>query len=134
MQALKICILLLWTGIATNGFAGFEERDEGDRCQLSGGEFVPEGWFGKDTGDNYCNSCSCQSGLLACTKMGCPPLDEGSCVFPDGTVVPAGWLGKGRGENHCNTCACRRGDLVCTLKACHPKQGSCSEDPETSQN
>ena len=41
-------------------------------CELTGGETVPSGWAGPDTGLNYCNSCSCSGGLLACTLLVCP--------------------------------------------------------------
>jgi len=45
--------------------------ESGERCQLSGGEMIPNGWSGKDTGINYCNQCTCMNGALACTKMAC---------------------------------------------------------------
>ena len=31
-------------------------------CALTGGEIVPSGWGGKDTGGNSCNSCACDDG------------------------------------------------------------------------
>ena len=43
----------------------------GDNCTLTGGEVVTDGWSGKDTGTNWCNSCSCGQGMLACTEIGC---------------------------------------------------------------
>ena len=43
----------------------------GNKCKLSGGEVVPYGWSGKDSGSNYCNHCKCMAGGLACTKMLC---------------------------------------------------------------
>ena len=47
--------------------------ENGERCQLSGGEMIPHGWSGKGTGSNYCNQCTCMNGALACTKMACNP-------------------------------------------------------------
>ena len=44
---------------------------EGSTCTLSDGEVVQDGWQGNDTGNNYCNSCNCNNGRLACTKMAC---------------------------------------------------------------
>ena len=41
-------------------------------CELTGGETVPSGWAGPDTGLNYCNTCSCAGGMLACTLLVCP--------------------------------------------------------------
>ena len=41
-------------------------------CKLTGGDTVQSGWIGKDTGNNYCNSCFCTNGVLGCTKIGCP--------------------------------------------------------------
>ena len=38
---------------------------------LSGGEAVLDGWHGKDTGANECNSCFCDKGRMACTRMAC---------------------------------------------------------------
>lgn len=40
-------------------------------CTLSGGEAVLDGWHGKDTGANECNSCFCDKGRMACTRMAC---------------------------------------------------------------
>jgi len=42
-------------------------------CVLTGGEVVPRGWRGRDTGSNECNTCRCRSkGRLFCTQMHCP--------------------------------------------------------------
>lgn len=43
-------------------------------CTLTGGEPVQNGWTGKDTGNNYCNSCFCTNGVLGCTKIGCSAM------------------------------------------------------------
>jgi len=42
------------------------------QCVLTGGETVPGGWSGPDTGSNFCNSCTCEFGMLACTLLICP--------------------------------------------------------------
>ena len=40
-------------------------------CTLSDGTFVPEGWEGFGTGNNWCNSCFCDNGFLSCTELDC---------------------------------------------------------------
>jgi len=50
-------------------------------CALTGGQIVPSGWGGKDTGSNSCNSCACDDGNLACTKIRCPVQEHGdTCI------------------------------------------------------
>merc|ERR1712238_581969 len=44
-------------------------------CTLNGGAVRPSGWSGKDGGSNSCNTCSCNSGVLACTRMFCGAFD-----------------------------------------------------------
>ena len=51
--------------------SGVGDTSVGDNCTLTGGEVVTDGWSGKDTGTNWCNSCSCGQGMLACTEIGC---------------------------------------------------------------
>merc|ERR1711988_1157100 len=46
-------------------------------CALTGGQIVPSGWGGKDTGSNSCNSCACDDGNLSCTKVRCPVQEHG---------------------------------------------------------
>jgi len=45
-------------------------------CQLTGGEWVSPAWVGPDTGNNFCNSCTCQDGTLACSKLACTKGDR----------------------------------------------------------
>ena len=45
-------------------------------CQLSDGSFVESGWYGYDTGDNWCNICFCENGILGCSELACEPQDE----------------------------------------------------------
>merc|ERR1711879_120032 len=40
-------------------------------CTLSGGEQVLDGWSGNGSGENSCNTCSCEWGTLTCTEMAC---------------------------------------------------------------
>ena len=40
----------------------------------AGGELVPKGWGGKDTGSNWCNNCVCVDpidNIMACTEAFC---------------------------------------------------------------
>ena len=55
----------------TSDCSGVGITSVGSNCTLTGGEEVSEGWAGQDTGYNCCNSCSCLSVGLACTKMFC---------------------------------------------------------------
>ena len=45
-------------------------------CQLSDGTYVESGWYGYDTGDNWCNICFCENGILGCSELECDPQDE----------------------------------------------------------
>ena len=61
--------------------ATVEETFKGKNCTLSGGEIVESGWFGKDTGSNFCNQCTCMQdgpnmGALVCTEMYCDPKNK----------------------------------------------------------
>ena len=60
--------------------------EKGATCTLAGGEVVPEGWSGKDTGSNSCNQCRCLSVGLACTKMACPSASLPATLAP--TPIP----------------------------------------------
>ena len=72
------------TPVATATAEAIENQiAEGSTCTLSGGEVVQDGWQGNDTGNNYCNSCNCNNGRLACTKMACMRI-----MPPTPTVMP----------------------------------------------
>ena len=43
----------------------------GNSCTLSDGSNVPDGWSGSGAGNNWCNSCFCDNGMLSCTEMDC---------------------------------------------------------------
>eukprot|EP00039_Didymoeca_costata_P017818 m.331031 g.331031 ORF g.331031 m.331031 type:complete len:1308 (+) comp16631_c0_seq1:221-4144(+) len=106
-------------------------------CKLSEGTIVPHGYIGSGEGNNFCNRCFCNDGLLACTKLLCCPAGheydktlkkcvlickqkqcEKNCKLSDGTVVPHGWSGRGLGKNYCNYCRCAYGTLACTKRSC----------------
>ena len=72
------------TPVATATAEAIENQiAEGSTCTLSGGEVGQDGWQGNDTGNNHCNSCNCNNGRLACTKMACMPI-----IPPTPTVMP----------------------------------------------
>ena len=72
------------TPVATATAEAIENQiGEGSRCTLAGGEVVQDGWQGNDTGNNHCNSCNCNNGRLACTKMACMRI-----MPPTPTVMP----------------------------------------------
>ena len=97
------------------------ERDclAGENCRLNGGEIVKDGWSGMDTADNYCNTCTCNDGVLLCTLMAC--VGDRPCTLTGGESVPPTWKGYDTGLNYCNTCQCNDGNLLCTKMACTPK-------------
>ena len=43
----------------------------GSSCTLSDGSDVPDGWSGSGAGNNSCNSCFCDNGVLSCTELAC---------------------------------------------------------------
>jgi pimeloyl-ACP methyl ester carboxylesterase len=53
----------------------------GKHCERPDGKFVPHGWLGAGTGDNYCNLCDCSSGSYECQKKRCAPVrnKQGTC-------------------------------------------------------
>lgn len=91
----------------------------GENCRLTGGETVKDGFSGMDTGDNYCNTCTCHDGVLICTLMFCD--GNKPCTLTGGETVPPTWTGNDTGDNYCNECQCKDGDLMCTKLACQPR-------------
>ena len=41
------------------------------QCRLSDGTVVPHGWSGQGVGSDWCNSCTCEDGMLSCTELAC---------------------------------------------------------------
>merc|ERR1719499_1273465 len=63
-------------------------------CVMRNGATVANGWAGNDIGDNWCNTCTCNDGVLACTQIFCITRTEpvfDTCVLPDGELVEDGW-------------------------------------------
>ena len=67
-----------------------EESPDDGSCMLSGGEIVPDGFSGYDSGFNYCNTCGCSDSFLICTEMACEPLQGDECTLTGGEVVSTG--------------------------------------------
>ena len=105
----------VWKECTSNG-----EWTDQEGCLLSDGETcVENGYNGPDNAHNFCNTCTCSSGALMCTRMACNMCDdEDVCLLNDGTCVENGWTGSGAGSNYCNTCSCMSGVLACTEVAC----------------
>ena len=74
----------------TSDCSGVGITSVGDNCTLTGGEIVSDGWGGKDTGNNCCNTCQCSQGMLACTLIGC--MDSCSLTISDASRSLAGSL------------------------------------------
>jgi len=65
-------------------FEGGNPSGMQDGCTLSDGSNVPNGWSGSGVGDNWCNDCFCEDGILACSYMDCGGTD---CIDdPDGIL------------------------------------------------
>ena len=58
-------------------------------CTLSNGEIVESGWVGNDTGLNYCNTCSCEDGVLLCSYLPCDPCGAEPNSGPCLAAIPA---------------------------------------------
>ena len=61
-----VVLLVASPRVVTAAAAQTQTQQPGDTrkkaCALTGGEIVPSGWGGKDTGGNSCNSCACDDG------------------------------------------------------------------------
>jgi hypothetical protein len=92
----------------------------------SGGDGFPPGMCEPgDTmpADDGCNTCTCDdSGLWACTAIGCEPTGGGECT--PGDTMPA--------DDGCNTCTCGDDSLwACTEIACAPQVNICeAQEPD----
>jgi hypothetical protein len=92
-------------GATSPGTSGSAERVKpGDTCPTSGAAA---------TSVDGCNTCTCESGVWACTEKACPATDGGTAACQVGATRPAG--------DGCNTCACSAsGQWLCTRNACKP--------------
>jgi len=105
-----------------------EESPDDGSCMLSGGEIVPDGFSGYDSGFNYCNTCGCSDSFLICTEMACEPLQGDECTLTGGEVVSTGYQGYDTGDNYCNTCTCQNKVLGCTKMACFVMEENSREE------
>jgi len=89
-------------------------------CTFHNGHVVESGWTGKGSGDEECNSCACNNGILMCTLLICTTTSptRSGCALTGGESVEDRWSGKDTGSNSCNNCMCSNGDLMCTRMAC----------------
>eukprot|EP00754_Rhynchopus_humris_P030959 Rhum_TRINITY_DN15305_c0_g3::Rhum_TRINITY_DN15305_c0_g3_i1::g.151678::m.151678 len=82
------------------------------QCKLSDGTLVPHGWSGQGAGDNWCNSCSCADGALACTRASCDlkccdPAKKTQAACREGCIccgATGEWVGS-IGDARTYTCA-----------------------------
>ncbi|HEY6560137.1 MAG TPA: Kazal-type serine protease inhibitor domain-containing protein [Polyangiaceae bacterium] len=106
---------------ARDGFGYLHEGTcggTGRGCSVDG-HIYPDGTTDIPAPDG-CNTCSCQDGLLACTKRACL---ESSCVV-NGLVYPSG-AGRVPDPESCNKCGCDNGDVMGCTKAYCPLPPSC---------
>lgn len=65
LAILGAAVLLIASPRAVTAAAAQQPQQEKKKaCVLTGGELVQHGWGGKDTGNNSCNSCSCDDGRV----------------------------------------------------------------------
>eukprot|EP00659_Diplonema_papillatum_P000706 gene706-1078_t len=62
-------------------------------CETSCGRVVKHGWSGLGDGMDHCNTCRCNNGMLACTKMMCPKTEKACLV--EGDVCSRGGIETG---------------------------------------
>lgn len=111
------------------------------RCILQGGEVVKNGWHGRNTGSDYCHTCTCTNWTLNCAhahaqkgtrQTNCPERLPGQCVLWDGTLVDQSFRGYDNGDNYCHSCVCHEsGELQCTQgeTPCTPQISLPEADP-----
>jgi len=107
-------------------------------CTFHNGHVVESGWTGKGFGDEECNSCACNNGILMCTLLICTTTTASSparsgCALTGSESVEDGWSGKDTGSNSCNNCMCSNGDLMCTRMACTIELDQGSTAPSTQE-
>ncbi|XP_060554606.1 kielin/chordin-like protein isoform X3 [Ruditapes philippinarum] len=71
-----------------------------------------------ETFKDDCNTCRCNNGFAACTRMACPkkPCVYYGITYRDGETF----------KDQCNDCVCNDGNAACTMKACpEVKPGQC---------
>lgn len=61
-----------------------------------------------------CNTCSCNYGLVSCTKIGCV-TDSGRCYYKEKFYDNGETF-----KDDCNKCRCWNGIVSCTKKFCGP--------------
>ena len=54
-------------------------------CTLSDESIVKSGWSGRGRAANSCNFCSCDNGILGCTKMACANQEDSVLSAPSST-------------------------------------------------
>jgi hypothetical protein len=95
-------------------------------CKQLSGLPVAHGLSVAGEGDNYCNSCTCNDGVLMCTKIGCDLCKKPNrrvcgtglkCRSPDGKCVD-------KCEGMANACD---KSSVCKLGECLPIGGGCEQ-------
>ena len=78
MAIIGAVVLLVASPRTVTAAAAQTQTQPGDSrkkaCTLTGGELVSDGWGGKDTGGNSCNSCACDDGNVCATMP--PQIDS----------------------------------------------------------
>jgi hypothetical protein len=62
----EIDLINLWISEGAN-----PSNENGVSCTLSDGSTVENGWSGPGLGNDWCNDCFCENGILSCTEMWC---------------------------------------------------------------
>lgn len=112
-----------------------------DMCKLTNGEMKEQGWTGKDTGANYCNTCICNNGVLSCSKVACVPKKD--CTAVKCAAVhepcPTGQVRQKNEKHWAGCCFNPKTDCVvpspvdCVVTAWSPNWGPCTKSCGTGQ-
>ena len=66
LTAEEIDLINLWVSEGASPSSG-----NGGSCTLSDGSLVANGWSGPGLGNDWCNDCFCENGILSCTELWC---------------------------------------------------------------
>eukprot|EP00039_Didymoeca_costata_P030540 m.30067 g.30067 ORF g.30067 m.30067 type:complete len:707 (+) comp8169_c0_seq2:297-2417(+) len=133
IMVMKACVRGIDDELACKIHEGPFPTNPPPTCKLNGGESKPVGWSGKNTGNDCCNTCTCErGGKLQCSVKGCPVCPEPVCTLSNNETVPEGWVGKTVGTMCCDKCTCLDGELSCDQ--CSDCTGGNSDDKSKSTN
>ena len=73
-------------------------------CVLSDGTIVENGWSGSGVGDNWCNYCFCENGMLSCSEIWCGEVFQGCMDINACNYDPSAMEDDGSCDYSCYDC------------------------------